>query len=158
MNVIPGEAKIMGTVRTFSNETLDLIEQRMGAIVESASQAMGCEGHLSFTRNYPPTCNAENETALCVEVMKGIVGEKNVDARVVPTMGAEDFSFMLEKVPGCYVWIGNGMGEHRDQGHGMGPCMLHNGSYDFNDELLPLGATYWVKLVEHWFSRGEGNS
>jgi hippurate hydrolase len=90
--------------------------------------------------------------------MKDIVGENNVDARVVPTMGAEDFSFMLEKVPGCYVWIGNGMGEHRDQGHGMGPCMLHNGSYDFNDELLPLGATYWVKLVERWFSRGEGNS
>lgn len=158
MNVIPGEAKIMGTVRTFTTETLDLIEQRMGEIVQSASQAMGCEGHLSFTRNYPPTRNTENETAFCVEVMQDIVGEKNVDARVVPTMGAEDFSFMLEKVPGCYVWIGNGMGEHRDQGHGMGPCMLHNGSYDFNDELLPLGATYWVKLVERWFSRGEGNS
>jgi amidohydrolase len=158
MNVIPGEAKIMGTVRTFTTETLDLIEQRMGAIVESASQAMGCEGQLSFVRKYPPTRNAETETAFCVEVMKDIVGENNVDARVVPTMGAEDFSFMLEKVPGCYVWIGNGMGEHRDQGHGMGPCMLHNGSYDFNDELLPLGATYWVKLVERWFSRSEGNS
>lgn len=156
MNVIPGEAKLMGTVRTFTNETLDLIETRMGEIVKSLSQAMGCEGHLAFSRNYPPTFNSEDETQLCVEVMQSIVGTDNVNARVTPTMGAEDFAFMLEKVPGCYIWIGNGMGEHREHGHGLGPCMLHNGSYDFNDELLPLGATYWVKLVEHWFSRHKG--
>jgi hippurate hydrolase len=68
-------------------------------------------------------------------------------------MGAEDFAFMLQEVPGCYVWIGNGSGDHREVGHGLGPCMLHNGSYDFNDDLLPLGATYWVKLAENWFKR-----
>jgi len=79
--------------------------------------------------------------------MRDIVGADNVDDHVTPTMGAEDFSYMLQAKPGCYVWIGNGDGEHRDHGHGMGPCTLHNGSYDFNDELLPLGATYWVQLA-----------
>ncbi|UOD49525.1 M20 aminoacylase family protein [Orrella daihaiensis] len=156
MNVIPGESKIMGTVRTFTTETLDLIQQRMGEIVSSVSKAMGCEGELAFTRNYPPTVNSEHETEICVDVMRDIVGPDNVDPRVTPTMGAEDFSFMLQEVPGCYVWIGNGMGEHREHGHGLGPCMLHNGSYDFNDELLPLGATYWVKLVDRWFERAQG--
>jgi len=153
MNVIPTEAKLLGTVRTFTNETLDMIEKRMREIVELTSQAMGCQGKLDFKRNYPATINTENETALCVEVMKGIVGEHNVDANVVPSMGAEDFSYMLEVVPGCYCWIGNGDGDHRDAGHGLGPCTLHNGSYDFNDALLPLGATYWVKLVERFFAQ-----
>jgi amidohydrolase len=156
MNVIPGQAKLMGTVRTFTTEILDLIERRMGEIVGHTSEAMGCEGGLDFTRNYPPTVNSEKETAFCIDVMKGIVGPENVNPKVVPTMGAEDFSFMLEKVPGCYVWIGNGMGEHREAGHGLGPCMLHNGSYDFNDDLLPLGATYWVRLVQSWFEKNKG--
>jgi len=157
MNVIPTEATLMGTVRTFTNETLDLIQRRMGEIVDFTSQAMGCMGTLTFKRNYPPTRNSDAETALCVQVMQNVVGVANVNPSVVPTMGAEDFSFMLEQVPGCYVWIGNGMGEHRAAGHGLGPCMLHNGSYDFNDELLPLGATYWVRLVEHWFAQNKGN-
>ena len=157
MNVIPGEAKLMGTVRTFTTDTLDLIESRMREIVQGIGTAMGCQAELAFQRNYPPTFNSEPETALCVEVMSSIVGPDNVDPRVTPTMGAEDFAFMLEKVPGCYVWIGNGMGEHRETGHGLGPCMLHNGSYDFNDELLPLGATYWVTLVNHWFAHNKGN-
>ncbi len=159
-NVIPSQAHLMGTVRTFSNETLDMIEQRMGEIVELCSEAMNCKASLKFERNYPATVNDQAQTALCIEVMQGIVGPENVNPRVVPTMGAEDFSFMLEEVPGCYCWIGNGTGEHRDAGHGLGPCTLHNGSYDFNDELLPLGATYWVKLVEHWFatrSSGDGS-
>ena len=153
MNVIPTEAQLMGTVRAFTNDTLDLIERRMGEIVEHTSRAMSCEGKLNFKRNYPPTINSEAETAFCVEVMQEIVGPDHVNARVVPTMGAEDFAFMLEQVPGCYVWIGNGTGDHRDAGHGLGPCMLHNGSYDFNDDLLPLGGTFWVKIVERWFER-----
>lgn len=157
MNVIPGEAKLMGTVRTFTTTSLDLVERRMGEIVRGVSEAMGCQGDVAFTRNYPPTCNTEAETDLCVDVMRSIVGADRVNPRVSPTMGAEDFAFMLEKVPGCYVWIGNGMGDHREHGHGLGPCMLHNGSYDFNDELLPLGATYWVELVKHWFATNKGN-
>lgn len=151
MNVIPTDAQLMGTVRTFTTETLDLIEHRMRAIVEHTCQAMNCRGKLTFERNYPPTINAPEPTAFCVSVMREIVGAENVNANVVPTMGAEDFAYMLQAVPGCYVWIGNGLGEHRDAGHGLGPCMLHNGSYDFNDDLLPLGATYWVRLALRWF-------
>ena len=153
MNVIPTDAKLMGTVRAFTNETLDLIERRIGEIVEHTARAMSCEGKLAFRRNYPPTINSEAETEFCIEVLNEIVGAQNVNTRVVPTMGAEDFAFMLEKVPGCYLWIGNGMGDHRDAGHGLGPCMLHNGSYDFNDDLLPLGGTFWVKVVQRWFER-----
>ena len=152
-NVIPTEAEMRGTVRTFSIETLDMIEQRMREVVQHSAAAMGAEADFSFVRKYPPTINHPAESAFCADVMREIVGPDQVDDHVTPTMGAEDFAFMLQKIPGCYVWIGNGLGEHRDAGHGLGPCMLHNGSYDFNDELLPLGATYWVKLAESWFSR-----
>ena len=80
--------------------------------------------------------------------MRAVVGTECVDTQVEPTMGAEDFAFMLQEKPGCYVFIGNGDGAHRAGGHGLGPCQLHNTSYDFNDKLLPIGASYWVKLVE----------
>ncbi len=152
-NVIPAEAVMRGTVRTFTLETLDLIERRMREISELTCAALGCDVEFSFTRNYPPTINHPKETAFCVKVMRDIVGEDQVNDHVQPTMGAEDFAFMLQEKPGCYVWIGNGMGDHRLPGHGMGPCMLHNGSYDFNDELLPLGATYWVKVALEWFKQ-----
>ena len=152
-NVIPSEAVMRGTVRTFTLETLDLIEQRMKDIAELTCKALGCDVEFSFIRNYPPTINHPRETAFCVKVMRDIVGHDQVNDHVQPTMGAEDFAFMLQEKPGCYVWIGNGMGDHRLPGHGMGPCMLHNGSYDFNDELLPLGATYWVKVAQEWFKQ-----
>ncbi|MFY0084416.1 M20/M25/M40 family metallo-hydrolase, partial [Acinetobacter baumannii] len=91
---------------------------------------------FTFQRNYPPTINHPEEVAFCAEVMRDIVGDDKVNDHVQPTMGAEDFAIMLQELPGCYVWIGNGVGDHRAAGHGLGPCMLHNGSYDFNDELL----------------------
>ena len=87
-------------------------------------------------------------SAFAVGVMQDVVGAAGVNAKVEPTMGSEDFAFMLQHMPGCYVFIGNGGGEHREMGHGLGPCNLHNPSYDFNDELLPIGATYWVRLAE----------
>ena len=152
-NVIPSEAVMRGTVRTFTLDTLDLIERRMKEITELTCAALGCDVEFAFTRNYPPTINHPKETAFCVKVMREIVGHDQVNDHVQPTMGAEDFAFMLQEKPGCYVWIGNGMGDHRLPGHGMGPCMLHNGSYDFNDELLPLGATYWVKVAQEWFKQ-----
>lgn len=152
-NVIPTEAIMRGTVRTFTLETLDLIEQRMREIVEHTANAMGASSDFEFIRSYPPTINHPKETEFCAQVMKSIVGAENVNDHVEPTMGAEDFAYMLLEVPGCYVWIGNGLGGHREAGHGLGPCMLHNGSYDFNDELLPIGATYWVKVAEDWFKR-----
>jgi hippurate hydrolase len=85
--------------------------------------------------------------------MQSAFGAKNVDTQIEPTMGAEDFAFMLQEKPGCYVFIGNGEGAHRDSGHGVGPCNLHNASYDFNDNLLPIGATYWVRLAEAYLGK-----
>jgi amidohydrolase len=147
-NVIPDEATLIGTVRTFTTQVLDQIEQRMRTIAEHTAMAFDATVDFRFHRNYPPLINHAKETAFAVEVIKSIVGESNVDASVEPTMGAEDFSFMLQEKPGCYVFIGNGEGDHRETGHGLGPCNLHNPSYDFNDDLLPLGATYWVRLAE----------
>jgi amidohydrolase len=150
VNVIPDVALLSGTVRTFSVEVLDLIEARMAKIIELTAQAYECEAHFDFRRNYPPTVNSEAETAFAAHVMRSIVGQEKVDTRVEATMGAEDFAFMLLEKPGCYAFIGNGEGDHRGEGHGMGPCMLHNPSYDFNDDLLGIGSTYWVRLVESY--------
>jgi amidohydrolase len=152
-NAIPDQATLVGTVRTFSTEVLDMIERRMRSIAQCTTQGFEAGVDFRFNRNYPPLINHARETEFAVRVMRELVGEANVDPKVEPTMGAEDFAFMLQEKPGCYVFIGNGEGEHRDGGHGLGPCNLHNASYDFNDELLPLGATYWVRLAEAWLSR-----
>lgn len=151
-NVIPTEAAVRGTVRTFTETTLDLIETRMKAVCEQTAAALDCQATLDFERKYPPTVNTPAETEFCARVMEDIVGAKNVVRNITPSMGAEDFAFMLQHKPGCYVWIGNGSGDHRIAGHGLGPCMLHNGSYDFNDALIPLGGTYWVELARRWLA------
>lgn len=148
-NVVPDVCEIQGTVRTFTLEVLDLIEQRMKDIAQHTCAAFDARCDFEFHRNYPPTVNHEAETAFARQVMQGIVGEANVLPQE-PTMGAEDFSYMLQAMPGAYCFIANGEGEHRHIGHGEGPCTLHNPSYDFNDELIPLGGTYWVSLVEAW--------
>lgn len=151
-NIIPDSAWIGGTVRTFTNEVLDLIEKRLNEIAHSVAQAFDCEAEIEFLRNYPPTINHPKETDFAISVMNELVGEQKVNPRIDPTMGAEDFAYMLQAKPGCYIFIGNGDGDHRSQGHGLGPCQLHNPCYDFNDKLLPLGSTYWVKLVEKFLS------
>jgi hippurate hydrolase len=151
-NVIPDQATLIGTVRTFTTEVLDLIETNMKRIAEHTALAFGAEVTFRFKRNYPPLVNHEKETAICVEVLRSMVGENNVHTQIEPTMGAEDFAYMLRAKPGCYVFIGNGDGDHRPAGHGLGPCNLHNASYDFNDQLLPIGATYWVRLAEYFLA------
>jgi len=148
-NVIPDSCELQGTVRTFSIPVLDLIEQRMRVVAEHTAAAFGLACEFEFKRNYPPTINSAPEADFARQVMIQLVGPERVIAQE-PTMGAEDFSFMLMEKPGCYVFLGNGDGSHRDIGHGGGPCMLHNPSYDFNDALIPLGASYWVRLVEAW--------
>ena len=154
-NVVPDACEIQGTVRTFTFETLDLIEQRMKAIAEGVSAAFGAQCDFEFTRNYPPTINTPYEAEFCRRVMAGIVGEGNAVPQE-PTLGAEDFSYMLLEKPGAYCFIGNGMGAHRGRyeggGHDAGPCTLHNPHYDFNDELIPLGGTYWVQLAQQWLA------
>jgi hippurate hydrolase len=147
-NVIPDEATLIGTVRTFGLDVLDMIEQRMHDIARHTAEAFDAEVDFKFDRNYPPLINHADETKFAIEVMQSIVGSDKVITNVEPSMGAEDFAYMLQEKPGCYVFIGNGEGDHRSVGHGLGPCNLHNPSYDFNDDLLPIGATYWVRLAE----------
>jgi amidohydrolase len=150
-NVIPDSCELQGTVRTFTPEVLDLIEQRMQQVAEHTCAAFGASCEFEFVRKYPATINSAREAALARQVMADIVGDANVLAQE-PTMGAEDFAFMLQAKPGAYCFIGNGEGSHRELGHGGGPCMLHNPSYDFNDDLIPLGASYWVRLAETWLA------
>jgi amidohydrolase len=147
-NVIPDEAVLIGTVRTFTTEVLDLIEQRMEDIATHTAAGFNASVDFTFKRNYPPLVNHAKETAFAIEAMKAVAGADRVNANTEPTMGAEDFAYMLQEKPGCYVFIGNGEGDHRAGGHGLGPCQLHNASYDFNDGLLPIGASYWVRLTE----------
>ncbi|OYY63026.1 MAG: amidohydrolase [Burkholderiales bacterium 28-67-8] len=154
-NVVPDRCEIQGTVRTFTLEVLDLIEQRMQAIAVHTCAAFGARCEFAFKRNYPPTINHPAETAFARGVLSDLVGADNVLA-FEPTMGAEDFSYFLQALPGAYFVMGNGEGEHRDGGHGLGPCTLHNPSYDFNDTLIPLGATAWVRLAERWLARTPG--
>ncbi|MDG0025356.1 M20 aminoacylase family protein [Trinickia sp. Y13] len=154
VNVIPDDAWLAGTVRTFTTETLDMIESKMAKIAAATAAAFDCAATVTFHRNYPPTINSTDETRFAVEVMREVVGSDNVEPRTEPTMGAEDFAFMLQAKPGCYAFLGNGDGGHRDAGHGAGPCMLHNASYDFNDELLPVGTTYWVRLAQRYLAEG----
>ncbi|MEJ7928456.1 M20 aminoacylase family protein [Ramlibacter sp. AN1015] len=151
-NVVPDSCELQGTVRTFTTEVLDLIERRMRQIAEHVCAAHEAQCEFEFVRNYPPTINSPAEAAFAREVMASIVGAQNVEPQE-PTMGGEDFAYMLQELPGAYCFIANGDGAHREMGHGGGPCMLHNPSYDFNDDLIPLGATYWVKLAEAWLAR-----
>jgi hippurate hydrolase len=143
-NVVPDSCELQGTVRTFTLEVLDLIEQRMRKIAQHACAAHDAQCEFEFVRNYPPTVNAPAEAAFARKA--------NVLAQE-PTMGAEDFSYMLQALPGAYCFIANGDGDHRAMGHGGGPCTLHNPSYDFNDALIPLGATYWVRLAHEWLNQ-----
>ena len=150
-NVVPDFCDLQGTVRTFTHELIDLIEQRMRTVAEHTCAAFGAQCDFEFRRNYPPTINHPAETEFARRALASVVGEENV-LEFEPTMGSEDFSFFLQAKPGCYFLIGNGDGTHREGGHGLGPCTLHNPSYDFNDELIPLGATAWVRIAEQWLN------
>ena len=147
-NVIPNDAWLGGTIRTFTTPVLDLLEQRLREIAQGTALAFNCTAEVEFERNYPPLINHQAETLFAQKVIKDNFGDNQFIDSIEPTMGSEDFAFMLEKVPGCYVFIGNGDGDHRAVGHGMGPCHLHNPCYDFNDHLLPIGASYWAHLAK----------
>jgi len=151
-NVSPDVCELQGTVRTFTVDLLDLIEQRMRQITAGICQAHNTRCELSFSRIYPPTVNHTSETEFVREVLGQLFGPQNV-LDFEPTMGAEDFSFFLLERPGCYFMVGNGDGRHRAAGHANGPCLLHNPSYDFNDELLSLGGSMWTRIAESWLGR-----
>jgi amidohydrolase len=139
-NVIPDFVKLIGTVRSFRPETRDLAEARIKAIVENVAQALGARAELEYKRGYPATVNSEREAEFAARVGERVFGPENVLRNPEPTMGGEDFSFMLQARPGAYVWLG--------QGGGPSSCFLHNSGYDFNDAVIPLGAGYLAALVE----------
>jgi amidohydrolase len=141
-NVLPDEVVLGGTTRSFKPEVQDLIEANLRRAAESTAAAYGASVAVRYERRYPPTVNAAAETELAAAVLGEVVGEAKVRRDALPSMGGEDFAFMLQKRPGSYIWIGNGES-----------ASLHNSSYDFNDEILPLGASYWARLVERALAR-----
>jgi hippurate hydrolase len=139
-NVIPDSVRLIGTVRTFRPETRDLAEARVKEIVTSISRALGAGAEIEYRRGYPATVNTVQEAEFAARVGERIFGKGNVVHDADPTMGGEDFSYMLLARPGAYIWLG--------QGGGPAGCFLHNSSYDFNDDLIPVGAGYLAALVE----------
>jgi len=141
-NVIPGEAKLLITVRALNREVRELLERRIHDIAEAQARSFGVEARVEYRHISRVLVNTPAETATMRQVITAMVGAENIITPPGGMMGSEDFSWMLERVPGCYVVIGNGL-----EGHGG--CMIHNPGYDFNDAALPFGASLWVKLVEH---------
>ena len=139
-NVIPEAVKLIGTVRTFTPATRELAEQRIKDIVANVAKALGGSAEIEYERGYPATINTEREARFAAKVAERIFGKDNVETDGEPTMGGEDFSYMLQARPGAYAWLG--------QGGGPLGCFLHNPGYDFNDEVIPLGAGYLAALVE----------
>lgn len=136
-NVIPGTAQLSGTVRTLAPETRDTVEAKMNAVVSHIASAFGAAAKLDFRRGYPVTVNDPEHTRFACAIAQEIVGTENVNPDLVPMMGGEDFAFMLELRPGAYVFIGNGQ-----------TSGLHTDTYDFNDEIIPAGVSYLVRLGE----------
>ena len=152
INVIPASCTMEGTVRTFTAEVMDLVAERMEAVTRHTCAAFGAECDFEFNRRVPATTNHVREAEFAAEVAREVVGA-DLAIEQEPVMPSEDFSYMLEARPGAYGFIGNGDGLHREMGHGEGPCTLHNPSYDFNDDLIPVGASYWVRLVQRWLGQ-----
>ncbi|HET8876421.1 MAG TPA: M20 aminoacylase family protein [Casimicrobiaceae bacterium] len=139
-NVIPETIVLRGTVRTFEPGVQDLIERRMRTLVDGIAAMFEMRASLRYERRYPATVNSEDETARARDAAAAVVGIDNVDTNPTPEMGSEDFAFMLQQKPGCYVWLGAGRGPDTPN--------IHNPHYDFNDAVLPIGASYWVTLAE----------
>ena len=136
-NVIPQTVQLRGTVRTLSNEVRDMAEMKIRKIVESTALTYDAKATLDYKRGYPVMVNSEKETSYMVDVAKEVAGDINIDNNAEQVMGAEDFSYMLEERPGAYISVGNG-----------DTASLHHPSYDFNDEAIPFGTSFWVELAE----------
>ncbi len=140
LNIIPSDVVVGGTARSFTDTTRDLIERRLGEIAEAVAGAHGCEVDISYVRGYPPTVNWREQTEVATRAAEAAVGGERTDPNLNPLPGGEDFSFMLQQVPGCYAFIGNGHGEPDE--------FVHAPRYDFNDEIITSGVNYWVELAK----------
>ncbi|MBF0680958.1 MAG: amidohydrolase [Devosia sp.] len=136
-NVISRTAKITGTVRTLDPDVQDFIEAKLNEMVPQFAKSFGAEASIRYVRGYPVTVNSERETAFAADVARDVVGEERVDDDVAPSLGGEDFSFLLQERPGAYIFLGNGNSSE-----------LHTDTYDFNDDAIPVGVSYWARLVE----------
>jgi len=145
-NVVPDDMQLTGSLRYFSKEVGDEVKDKIKNIVEGVSQSMGASATFESVGNYPATINIPKHAELCANAAAMVVGENNVLRNEQPTMGSEDFAFLLNASEGAYIWIGNGLVPEDSP---KGGCMLHNTQYDFNDEILPIGASYWVQLVQN---------
>jgi hippurate hydrolase len=139
-NVIPDAVQLVGTVRTFRPQTRDMAEKRVREVATKVADALGAKAEIEYVRGYPATVNSPRESQFAQRVGERIFGKANVITDYDPVMGGEDFSYMLLERPGAYVFLGQGGGPHN--------CFLHNPNYDFNDEVIPLGAGYLAALVE----------
>ena len=144
-NVIPNDMNLTGSLRYFSTDVGNEVKAKIKKIVEGISHSMGATATFSSTPNYPATVNTPKHAELCAKAAAEVVGSSNVLRNEKPSMGSEDFSFLLNASEGAYIWIGNGLVPEDGP---EGGCMLHNTEYDFNDEILPLGSSYWVQLVQ----------
>ena len=139
-NVLPEVAVLGGTIRTFAPAMKQMLHDGLHRICAGIAAAHGVRAEVHYEHGYPPTVNAAAAAALCVETATALVGAEQVRVNPKPSMGAEDFAYLAQVVPGCYVWLGNGPGE--------GGCMLHSPHYDFNDDIIATGIRYWVALAE----------
>jgi len=139
-NIIPPAVQLGGAIRCFDKSLRELLKRRFVEVVRGVCEGLGTSAVIEFISEYPAVLNWPEQTQLAAEAAARVVGERRVDSSAAPVMGSEDFAYMLEQVPGSYVFIGNGTGE--------GTCMIHNPGYDFNDTILPIGASYWVRLAE----------
>ena len=152
-NVIPQSATLRGTARAFSAEVRDQLEAGIRRVAEGVAAAHRVTVAVSYRRGYPPTVNSSAEATFCATVGRELLGDAAVRMNYPPSMGAEDFAYMLQEKPGCYIWLGNGGGPDvapRPGHEEGGGCMLHNPRYDFNDAVIPLGVAYWTRLVERF--------
>jgi amidohydrolase len=145
-NIIPERVRLAGGIRSFDPKLREILKQRVVAIATGISEALGARAQVTFASAYPAVINSRPHTELAARAARDVAGAERVNASAEPVLGSEDFSYMLERVPGCYVFIGNGAGD--------GTCMIHNPGYDFNDDILTLGATYWVRLAESVLAGG----
>ncbi len=146
-SVIPGSATLVGTVRTFNPAVQTALERRLTELCVAVAQGFGASAKVTYERGYPATINSVDESDFAASVAQSLVGQDQVLRAMEPSMGAEDFSFMLQVKPGAYLRIGQGEQDANGQG-GKGSCYLHNSRYDFNDDILPLGAALHASLVE----------
>lgn len=150
-NVIPDSVELRLTVRSYTPQVRQQLRDRITELVHAQSSTFNCKAYIDYQWRYPALCNDEASTVIARAVAFEWLGEEGLIPNLQPLTGSEDFSFMLNECPGCYLIIGNGVGET----HGTGGCMVHNPGYDFNDACLPIAATYWVKLVENFLKNKE---